>query len=380
MFVRRPVWERVVLVCGVAAGAAAFVGGGSKAVRALAQGWPPFALVAGLLAIGHLANEDGFFDWLGFRIASVPGSHRRHVLYSLFLVAAVTVVFNLDTSVVFLTPTVVSVARRRGISTEPFLYGVVMMSNSASLLLPGSNLTNLLVLGHGTLTGRDFAVRMAPAWAAAVAATLAVIVLSRPKPTPVDVPYDDATPSLRFGEGVIGAAVATALILGLRSPALPVLVVGVLALGVRYVRGRLDVEAMTEHLDMTVIAGIFGLVLALGTLARVWSGPSAFMHRSGGLETTGIGLLSSVLVNNLPAAMLLTARHVLHPRALLIGLNIGPNLAVTGSLSAVLWFRAATSVRAEPSIATYSRYGLMVAPIAAASASAALIVFSGGRF
>ena len=73
--------------------------------------------------------------------------------------------------------------------------------------------------------------------------------------------------------------------------------------------------------------------------------------------------------------MLLSAQALPHPRALLIGLNLGPNLAVTGSLSAYLWIRAARQVGAQPSIAAFSRRGLVLAPLAIV---AALLVMGAG--
>jgi len=76
------------------------------------------------------------------------------------------------------------------------------------------------------------------------------------------------------------------------------------------------------------------------------------------------------------AAVLLSAHPPRHPRALLIGLDLGPNLAVTGSLSAYLWLRASRQLGSRPSIAAYSRRGLLLAPAAAATALAAAALFT----
>jgi arsenical pump membrane protein len=78
-----------------------------------------------------------------------------------------------------------------------------------------------------------------------------------------------------------------------------------------------------------------------------------------------------VLVNNLPAAVLLGSHPVAHPRALLIGLDVGPNLAVTGSLSALIWWRAARSAGAQPSAVRYSTVGVVLVPLVMAAALAA---------
>jgi arsenical pump membrane protein len=80
-----------------------------------------------------------------------------------------------------------------------------------------------------------------------------------------------------------------------------------------------------------------------------------------------------VLVNNLPAAVLLSTQPPAHPEALLLGLDLGPNLAVTGSLSAVLWLQAARTVGAHASITTYSRLGLLLVPTTLAATLAALL-------
>jgi len=80
-----------------------------------------------------------------------------------------------------------------------------------------------------------------------------------------------------------------------------------------------------------------------------------------------------VLLNNLPAAVLLSAQPAAHPDALLLGLDLGPNLAVSGSLSAVLWLQAARAVGAHASITTYSRLGLILMPATVIGTLAALV-------
>jgi arsenical pump membrane protein len=86
------------------------------------------------------------------------------------------------------------------------------------------------------------------------------------------------------------------------------------------------------------------------------------MGSIGPLQAASVAMVMAVAINNLPAAALLAGTPIHHPIALLIGLNLGPNLAVSGSLSSVLWFQAAKSVSAQPSIRTYSWIGLFVVP------------------
>src|SRR5579862_4515858 len=148
----------------------------TQAILAAAkQAWPAFVLVAGLLLIGDAAARDGLFEATGARLARSRLGPYGLLVGLLALVAAVTAVLNLDTAVVFLTPVLVHAARHRGLDERPFLYGAVFMANAASLLLPGSNLTNLLVLRSHPQAGGSFAAHMLPAWLMACAITAAFV-------------------------------------------------------------------------------------------------------------------------------------------------------------------------------------------------------------
>ena len=358
---------------GIGAIAAAAVDPGA-ARSAAAQDWPPFVLVAGLLLIGLVAHEDGLFSAAGHRLARL--AHRGSGLYAgaAVLVAAVTAVLNLDTSVAFLTPVLVYTARSRGDDQAPLLYACLLLSNAASLLLPGSNLTNLIVLGHLHLSGGRFAGRMGPAWVAAVVITAAVVAVAergslRSAAQPVS---DPARPVI--ATGALGVVAAAVLVLALASPALPVAGVGAAVVGVRLARGRERVDRVLGVLGLPVLVGLLGVAVALGTAGRDWSGPERLLAHLDTWGTAGVAAVTSVVVNNLPAASLLGARPPQHPLALLVGLNLGPNLFVTGSLSWILWLRAARVVGVQPSISRASRLGLVAVPLSMAAAVAALML------
>jgi arsenical pump membrane protein len=346
---------------------------------ALHQSWPPFVLIAGLLLIGLLANRDGLFAWGGARLQRLPGGCLPLLAAALLLDAVVTAVLNLDTAVVFLTPVLVFAARRRGVAVEPFLYGCVFMANASSLFLPGSNLTNLLVLDAGDgASGASFAAKMFPvAITAAVVTAVGVAVLfrralaARPADRGPGTEGDGgAAPEVVLGMGLAATAAAVVLVLALRQPALAVLAVGLVATAVELVRSRIDPAVIWRVVGLPSLGAAFVLTVALGTLARHWDGPAELIAGASGPETAGLAALSSVLVNNLPAAALYSAHAVDHSRMLLLGLNVGPNLAVTGALSALLWFRAAREVDARPSLLEFSRRGL---PLALAGLAAGVL-------
>jgi arsenical pump membrane protein len=308
-------------------------------------------------------------------LARLPVGSRAVFVVALLFVALVTALLNLDTSVFFLTPVLLHLARSRGIDESPFLYGAVFMSNAASLFLPGSNLTNLIVLHGEHVSGASFFARMWPAAAVSVLTTIAVLLVAFRGSFGATAGAATETRRPRVGVGAVAVLVATLLVLLLASPALPVLAVGIAAVLVaRTTRAR-----VLAAVDIRVLALLFALATLLGGLGRWWGGPDALFDSLGRWQTGALAALAAVGLNNLPAAVLLTPDPPLHGRALLLGLNIGPNLAVTGSLSALLWLRVARSLGARPSAKTYSRVGVVLAPLTLAASLAALWLVAPGR-
>jgi arsenical pump membrane protein len=161
---------------------------------------------------------------------------------------------------------------------------------------------------------------------------------------------------------------AVGLVVVLSSPALPVAIVGATAIAIR-LAGKKDRPARVARvLGVPVLVGLFGVAVALGTLGRAWSGPASLLSHFGSWATAFFAAGTSVVVNNLPAASLLSARAPKHPFSLLIGLNLGPNLFVSGSLAWLLWLRTARSAGAAPSIAKASRIGFVAVPLSMAAA------------
>jgi arsenical pump membrane protein len=351
----------------------------THARSALAQAWPPFVLVAGLLLIGLVAGRDGLFDAAASRLVRLPGPPVVLLLACFALVATVTALLNLDTSAVFLTPVLVKTARRRGVDTAAFLYGSVFMANASSLFLPGSNLTNLLVLSGEHVSGATFFARMLPVALAAPLITAAGLLLihrrtlfvgGEPTGGVGGEPASEHVTRPRLGLGFWGALLAAGLIVALRNAALPVLAVGLLLIARRAHDGQLGWGESLSWLGVPILLSLFGLSVALGTLARASAFPADLLHSPGSALTVAIAALASVAVNNLPAAVLLSSTAHLPTSALLLGLNVGPNLAVTGSLAVLLWWRSARAVGARPSAIAYSCQGLVLAPLALISALA----------
>ena len=329
-------------------------------------------LVAGLLLIGLVAEEDGLFAAAGHRLAGLARNGGVLFAGAVVLISVVTAVLNLDTSVAFVTPVLIYTARSRGEGEAPLLYGCLLLSNAGSLLLPGSNLTNLIVLGQLHLSGGRFAVRMVPAWVAAVVVTAAVVAVAERGSLRTALDRQNVLDQPVFGLGLFAVVAAVTMVVLLASPALPVAAVGAVAIAVRLARRRQDLGRVGEVLGLPVLVGLLGVAVALGTLGRAWSGPQDILSHLDGWATAAVAAGFSALVNNLPAAWLLASRTPHHPFALLVGLNLGPNLFVTGSLSRILWLRASRTAGVTPSIRHATRLAAIAAPLSIAAALAML--------
>jgi len=344
-------------------------------LSAFDQTWQPFVLILGLILIGHCATSDGLFESLGARLSTLPGGGVILLVSMLALVAVVTATLNLDTSVVFVTPIVLHAARRRGVDERAFLYGSIFMANAASLLLLGSNLTNILVFTGRHVRGDAFARTMFPEWISSIVLTAVVMIVwnwsnlrSSTRAAPDDVPR------FRLGVGLFGLCAATGLMLFLSNPALLVLGVGIVAEVVELVwLHRTNVGALVGVANIPLLGSLFGFALIVAVVARVWSYPAHLMASAGPWATAAIGAGSANVINNLPASALLSSTLPSHPYELLLGLDLGPNLLVIGAMSSLLWLRIARQNGATPSIRTFSKVGAIVT---IATLTAALLIIT----
>jgi arsenical pump membrane protein len=355
-------------VVGVSGGVLAVLFDRTDAHAAADQVWSPFVLVAGLLLVGLVADDDGLYSAVGHRLARVAPNGPVLFAGAAALIAGVTALLNLDTSVVFLTPVLLYAAQSRGQDERPLLVSVLLLSNAASLLLPGSNLTNLIVVGQLHLSGGQFLGHMVLPWIGSVVVTTAVIAVAERRSLGAERTDPTAAPSLTVGLGVIAVPTVTILIIVLRSPALPVAAIGVVVFSIRLFTHRERVDRALAVLGLPVLVGLFGVATALGTAGRAWSGPAVLLSHLDTVGTAAVAAVAAVVFNNLPAASLLSSRVPPHPFSLLIGLDIGPNLFVTGSLAWVLWRRAVRSSGSTPPVRRAVVLGLISVPLAMAAA------------
>ncbi len=344
----------------------------TAADSAARQVWPAFGLVVGLLLIGVVAAEEGLFAASGARLARSASRSLLLFIGMGALIVVVSAVLNLDTSVTFLTPVAVHAGKARRQDVGYLLAACLLLSNAGSILLPGSNLTNVIVLGGSRLSGGAFLARMLLPWLVAVAITMLVIGFTCRAALRQRVETVLEAPTRRPGAGLTAVIVSAVLVIGLKSPALPVLSVGVAVALLRLGQRRIEGRTVGRVLSLPVLVLLFGLAVFGGTVGRVWNGPVSALAHLGPTATAGAAALVALFINNLPAAAVLSAHVPVHPLSLLIGLDVGPNLFVTGSLAWTLWIGAVRNAGEEVPLKSTVIMGLVSAPLAMAASVAAL--------
>jgi arsenical pump membrane protein len=350
---------------------------------------PTVGFLAAILLLGRLADAEGVFRWLGGRLAGASRGRPDRLFALVFTAAtATTVVLSLDATVVLLTPVVLATTTRLRLPAPPHAYACAHLANSGSLLLPISNLTNLLVLSASGLSFLGFAGLMAVPWLAALTVEYLVLRLFfradlRREPA-TDVP-EETLDMPRFALAVLAL---TLVGFGVSSP-LGVEPVWVAAAGAVVLAARALVRwEMTPAGVVHGAAPLFCVfVLALGVvvaavsanglsagLAALLPGEATF---AGLLAVAGIAAVLANLVNNLPAALVLLAALGPAPQpalvlAVLIGVNIGPNLTYVGSLATLLWRQVLTERAAPPEFAQFTALGALTVPLALVASTAAL--------
>jgi arsenical pump membrane protein len=341
---------------------------------------PVVVFLLAILVVAETCRAEELFSAVGARLA-LRGDARSLLLLVVVVAALVTVALSLDATVVLFTPVVIAAAAAARVASRPAELACVRMANSASLLLPVSNLTNLLALPHLSLSFGGFLLRMAPSWVAVVAVEYGVLRwlcrgdLGRRTRAAAGVP-EMLPPLPRV------PLVAIALMLcsfGVTSAfgVQPVwtAVLAALALG-GYSLGRRRATATELVRSAHVPFGIFvlGLGVVVAALARTWLGASVRDLVPGGdglLALLGVAVLGGLLanlLNNLPATLLvvpmvapLGATAVL---GLLVGINVGSSLTWTGSLANLLWRRSLARSGGQSSGRDFHRVSLVSTPVA----------------
>jgi arsenical pump membrane protein len=348
---------------------------------------PAVGFLAALLVLADGCRRAGLFDSLGNLIAGGARGQPRRLLALVFAAASLTTaVLSLDATVLLLTPVVFATAARLRVNSRPHVYACSHLANSASLLLPISNLTNLLVFESGVIAFDRFAELMLLPWIT----VLVIEWLALRRMFAADLERSGSPPVKRSAStdvrlppvplAVVGLTlVGLALHSVIHVAAAWVAAAGALALVVYNRPQPRELVLSAEPLFLVFVLGLGLVVRAAGVHGLSSTVHSLIPHGTGLpalLAVAAVGAVLANLVNNLPATLIMLPAAALGGSgpllAMLIGVNVGPNLTYTGSLATLLWRRVVHAHDQPTDLVEFTRLGLLTVPPALVASTFAL--------
>lgn len=366
----------------------------SGAVAAVAKGGDVYLFLVGMMVLAELARQEGLFDWLArYAVQHARGSGQR--LFNLvFLVGTlVTVFLSNDATAVVLTPAVYAACRAARAEPLPYLFICAFIANAASFVLPISNPANLVVFGSQMPPLLEWLRLFTLPSLAAIGLTYLVLRLAQRRqirqPLALTVDVQPLSGGARLcALGIVFTAVVLLTTSALDGDlGLPTFCAGLATLGLVHLRQRRSPLPVLRHVAwgvLPLVAGLFVLVEAVartGVIDTLAHALASLAHEAPAQAswTAGISVaLACNLLNNLPAGLVAgslgqIAELPAHTTAaLLIGVDLGPNLSITGSLATLLWLVAIRREGEHVGAVDFLRLGVLVMPPALMGALLAL--------
>ena len=361
-----------------------------QAAVAVGKGLDVYLFIAGMMLLSELARREGLFDYLAAHAVGWSGGSPRRLFVLVYAIGAVVTVFmSNDATAVVLTPAVSAVARKAQVRALPYLFACALVANAASFVLPMSNPANLLIFDGELPTLLEWLRRLGPAAAASIVATFVVLRWQMRAELGGSLRVPAPEPLARTGRYAAAGVVATAIALMAASAlgedlGLVAFAVAALAVAGVLVAKREGPWPLLRHVSWSVlvlVAALFVIVEAVGAtglfaaLTRLIPAGSAPPVRWGAGIVTA---LACNLLNNLPAGLIAAgAASTLHAGAglrdaIAVGIDLGPNLSITGALSNVLWLLAIRRDGENVSGLRFLAIGWLCMPIALVCALALL--------
>lgn len=383
-----------------ATGGALLVGAGllppERAWAGIASGGDVYLFLTGMMLLAETARQQGLFDWLAALAARWAAGSARRLFVLVYLVGIVVTAFlSNDATSVVLTPAVAAVARAAGApSALPYLLICAFIANAASFLLPIANPANL-VIGDGAMPPLDVWLRLyGPPSLAAIAATFAALWLTQRRA--LRQPLSSSPPRRDLGAGGrlagAGIIVTAGVLMAASAVGWPLGAVtcatGVTISALVLIRQRQTPGVVLRAVSWSVLPLVAGLFVLVEAVSRtpLLDGPVRWLTPgdaspvwTAALAGGAVALICN-LVNNLPAGLAAASViHAAHPApvvtaAVLIGVDLGPNLSVTGSLATILWLTALRREGIAVSAGHFLKVGALVMPPALILAIAALFL------
>lgn len=359
------------------------------------RGTDVYLFLTGMMLLAETAREEKLFDWLaGHAVNMAKGSSQRLFLLIYIVGVIVTAFLSNDATAVVLTPAVAAAVKAsKAEKMLPYLLICAFIANAASFLLPISNPANLVIYGQAMPPlARWLPQYLLPA-VLAIVVTYAALLLTQKKWLRHAIePKIDVPPLTQAGKTALWGIALTAVVLMVASAlglplGWPTLATGILTTAIVLLRQRKSPAVVIKGISWSVlplVAGLFVMVQALDKTGLTVAISHYIRHRSAASAATttwAAGLATGFgcnLINNLPAGLVagsaVQANHIpeILKSAVLIGIDLGPNLSVTGSLASILWLAALRREGISISGWIFLKTGLLVMTPALLAALAAL--------
>jgi arsenical pump membrane protein len=369
------------------------------ALSGVAKGTNVSLFLFGMMLLAELARQEGLFDWLAACAARLAKGSATRLFALVFIVGTVVTIFlSNDATAVVLTPAVAAIAKAaKARDPLPYLFICAFVANAASFVLPISNPANLVIYGSHMPALLHWLAQYSLPSAISILTTYGVLRWTQRAHLRQEVSADIALPKLsQRGTMAAVGIVGTAVVLLLSSAfdmqlGLPTLIAGLATAILVFLRAGSGPMTVIKNISwgvLPLVAGLFVLVQALQNTG-VTNHIAELLHRltqesvSIAAWTSGIALaVISNLANNLPVGLVSgrvaeIAKVPDHVRsALLIGVDLGPNLSVTGSLATILWLTALRREGQSVSAWSFLKIGILIMPTALALSIAATFLFN----
>jgi arsenical pump membrane protein len=370
----------------------------AAALAGIAKGTDVYLFLTGMMLLAEVARSEGLFDWLAALATRHANGSAAKLFFLTYLVGTIVTVFlSNDATAVVLTPAVAAAAKTaKAAQPLPYLLICAFIANAASFVLPISNPANLVIYGSHMPPLLQWLPRYLPASAISIVVTYLLLHFTQRDVLRQNIANEVPLPRLSAGGKTAACGIAATAMVLLAASAmdirlgLPTFVAGVVTAAIVLLRQPAKIQEIARDTTwgvLPLVAGLFVLVAALNQTGVI-AATSALLRETAAhsvaVAAYGAGIavaFASNLANNLPVGLIagsaIQSDHIADQitRAILIGVDLGPNLSVTGSLATILWLGALRREGQTVGAGAFLRLGAIVMPPALLLSIAGALLF-----
>jgi len=354
--------------------------------NAVAEGTDVYLFLIGMMLLSELAREQGVFDWVAsVAVRSANGSCSRLFTLVYGVGTLVTIFMSNDATAVVLTPAILTAIRKAKVQPLPYLFVCALIANAASFVLPISNPANLVVFHTGMPPLGQWLASFGVPSVLSIVATFFVmrLIFRKELREAIEEPEEEVKLTTNGKLVLAGLAVTIAVLLAasamrkdLGLPTCLAALVITAAVSIKAKSNPLNLAKEISWGTLLLVAGLFILVDAVQSegalnITQSWLASAQRLAPAAGALVVGflVGIGNNI-VNNLPLGLIaggtLQAAHIkgLLANAVLIGVDLGPNLSVTGSLATILWLLALRKEKLDVGFWKFLQIGAIAMPVA----------------